>query len=308
MTSITPNIAFNAIQSTVLEDVTAFSSVPLWIQSTVNWLQRTNISVFYRTYKITTYINPRDAVLAGGAIYSGAKVLGLSHYLKIAIYIKCALELFEKYEKLSETFHSLKDAYYFRYPAFKMKTWELENATIWPAFKIWWETSAVAYQKQIAKVIVCVWHLFVEIFKLGFYLRDLYLLTQNDPTIEFYACSDLANQLNQDCNDLEKNLSLVVEQFRSREALGNRLIRKIGFEKDMSTSINNFIKENPQLLKELNQQVEGFKEDSRTIFGTGAIRISIGKHRRRLISQERFVPYLGQPKVDQYFHKKHTRI
>ena len=203
------SLVYHSISSLALEEVKGGCNLPRWIYSSVHYLQQTHLLFFYRSYKITQYVNPRDAIFLGGALYTGSRLLGLSLYLKVALYIKCVLDLFERYDRLSEAYQNLIDAIYFTYPSCCVNEWDFEKERYSSSLKVWWQTTASPLKRQLGKTIRCAALFFIEIVKLSFYLRDLYLLTQNDATTQFYACSELADDLWNHCQNLEKNSLLI---------------------------------------------------------------------------------------------------
>ncbi len=306
MINFTPNISYTAIKEIALEEAHLNLNIPAWAIKAVEWLESFNISLIYHTYKITTYSNPRDAVVVGQVLRMGnvgASLLNLPIDVKTVIYVKCVLDLFERYEKLYETCQNLNDAFYANYSMYQVTEWDLEEVFTTPSLSIWWETSGSIYQQQIIKICVCVAAVLVEIVKLAFFMRDLYLLTQDDPTITFYAYTDLASDLNNHCASMQSNLLLVTEQLSSQEALGNRLLRKMGMESDISTIINQIMQDHPNTITGIGNHLTGFKENIRVIVETGEPSFEIGKNRPRILEQCRFVPYRGQAKVDKHFYK-----
>jgi|GEM_PF-4698939 len=297
MASISPSV----IKDVVLEDVYLQFPIHPYLHKTINILQSSNLFLYYRTYRITAYVNPRNAVIVGGVLHSGAWLLGMSEYLKLAIYIKCALDLFEKYEHLYESCQAFNDAIRFKYPMYHPLEWEAGSALRSPSMRFWWKTTIRSYRRQTVKVMKCAWNVFIEIFKFGFYLRDLYLLVQNDPNIEFYGCSELADDLMNHATKLENSLCLLSEQLTSHEALGNRLMQKMGMKSDLSVLIQKIKRENSAFLDEAVKQVKGGKEDLRSFIETGNVDWRNDLEKSNRIAKSRFIPYWGQSEVERIF-------
>lgn len=289
------------IKSTVLEEVNQNFSLPIYTfcHKVIDLVQSTNLFLYYRTYRLVAYI-PKEAVFVGGALHTGAWFFGLNQYLKVALYIKCTLELFNKYEQLYDSCEALTDAFTFRYPVYKAYDWDFTDTHIPPSLILQWQTVKI-YLHQLLKVVACAVKVLWEVFKIGLFLRDLYLLTQNDQTIEFYAYTDLVADVMNHCRDLKQNTLLLVDQLRSQEALGalgNRVLQKMGMGFEISTLINDLMNDNPEIFTKLNNSKKNAQEIARELFETGGTADFSGifqSEKRKIpqIPECRFIPFFG---------------
>jgi hypothetical protein len=299
-----PRIALNtpsAIKKLVLKEVKSKYSIPSPLLKVVDFIEKSNLFFFYHTYKLTTYVNPRDAVINGGVLYGGSKILEFLRcppYLKIAIYVKCAFDVLERYRLLHEACTNLKNAVQFKYPIYQPMEWDFKKNRISPSLAIWWNSTVKKYLQQTWKVIVCAMKVLWEAFKVGIFLRDLYLLTNGDSTVEFYAFTDLAENMGKYKDDSISNAKLLVEHLKSNESLANRLLIRLGSTDTVGNCIDAIFTKYPQILDELKEQAETFKENGRSLLERGQIDLS---GRTSILPECRYVPYVGQIEVDQFF-------
>ncbi len=289
------------IKYTVLEDVRSQYPIPSPLLKMVDFIEGTNLFLYYRTYTLTTYLNPRDAVITGAVLHSGAKILGFSEHVKKAIYILCAFNLLERYRQIYEAGVNLKAAMQFKHPMYHSMQWSFKENKTSPVLSIWWNVTVKKYQQQTWKVIVCAAKLFREIFKTAAFLTDLVLLTKGDPTIEFYAYTDLAENIGKYGSDLKSNVKLLVEHSRSNESLGNRLLSKLGISQNIGNIVDGIIRENPNVFAAVAEQVEGAKENVRGILERREINLMGGNDKPSILPISRIIPYSGQKEVDDYF-------
>lgn len=288
------------IKNTVLEDVQCQFSIPGPLIKLVDFVESSNLFLYYRTYRLTTYVNPGHAVITGGVLHSGAKFLGISSYVKVALYIKCAFDLLERYRHLHEACLQFKEAAQFKYPVYRPMNWDFTENAISPGLAIWWNITARKYIEQTWKVIVCAAIVLWEAFKTGIFLRDLYLLTKGDGTIEFYAYTDLAENLGRYGDELEKNAALLVEKLKSAESLGNRLLTKLEGTGTIAGIVEAVIAEFPKVFTGL-IHIDVAKENTRSLTDRYEISWSKGMDRPSKLPLCRYIPYCGQQGIDFHF-------
>lgn len=293
----------NLIKTVILEEVQFNVPIHASVLKIVDFIENSLLFTFAHTYKLTSYVNLRESIITGGALYGGSKVikfLGLPDFLKAAIYIKCGCELLERYIQIHQACETLNAALAFRYPAYQPMNWDFSRNPISPALAIFGET-VKGYVLQAWKITVCFLLVVWEVVKTGAFLRDLSLLTKGDPSVEFYAFTDLAANLDKTGENFGNNIKLAVEYFRSKEVLGNRLLASLGISKCLGVMIDEMVDKYPHVFVEVKEQVAGFKEDLRVILERGELNVAEGLDRQSSIPEDRFVPYVGQAEVDACF-------
>lgn len=291
-----------AIQEVALEYNTD-STLPHILHKGIDVLKKLNISFYSHTYSITNYVNPKISLGAGMILQKGGPLVGASKPLKIVLGIKCVSELAGRYEQLDEAYNDLNKAFYGLYPIYRTVEWNLKDQ-LFPAITIWWMTSVQNYREQTVKVIVCAIRLFKEMYKLSLFLTDLCLLAQNDPMLEFYGYSEFVDDLTNQGAQLANNIELLAEQLTSQEAIGNRLLAKLGMS-DTIESLANELGQQHGLLSVIQDQFTRAREDFRSVFERGAVDLSEGMDRPSCLPKSQFIPYIQiQEEVDELFRQQ----
>lgn len=283
--------ASSSIKETVLEYANERYSIPRPLLKVIGFLENSNIFLAYHINKIK---NPRAEALVGTALYYGPWLFGASDEFKLAIYIKCGLDCLKQYEKLDEAWVNLKQSTKFMYPTYRKVNVNLSKSKTSPGFAIWWNGTVKKNKDQIFKIISCAWRVFCELCNCSLVGRDLYMLTKGDPSIEFFAYTNLANDAAKYGASIKGNLKKIAEQLESHEGMGNRLMKKLGWEKNVAVLVSDLGKKFAKYEVHIDEQIKGFSEDFKMVEGKGDIDLTEGLGKPNILPKCRFMPWSGK--------------
>ena len=287
-----PSHIFNSINQVAVEELNHKRSLPPWVSRSLNKLQTPLIVIFFRAYQVSSFVNAKRAITLGATTYTAASFLGLSSYLKVFLLLNCAHTIFQQYEKVWLSLLVLKDEFLGEYPISNLSEWNLSTKYISPSQRVWWEREVLVILKKINSLAILTFKLMKELFLLVLYLRDLYLITNDELEASFMACSDLFDKVffspfgNVHAADEE-----IEAAFEVHQTFLDKLLASLNQQCGAVDFVTDFLSKHQSMVKFTKREVSQICEEARILVQSG--KVELAKPRVNKIVVQRYVPWLG---------------
>lgn len=304
---------FQAVRESIREELHTTHALPPLLDEAVNFFSKSHI--YYRTFKQVGIHNNAFQDLSKGhpAVYGAAlqlvgdyTTIG-SYAINVALVTKCALDLLREYRQLGENYQILRQAVNWQYPLYQPVTWKIEKEysteLVSTSHQLVLQVQFISFLRQTLKIACYAWDVFKQMFKLSMCLCDAYLLFNDDPQMRYEACTELVAEWDNYQLELKENQERMVEEIEKGAALTDRILNRLGVEKD-STFIIDQLRQTIEGLAEGTEEVlddiyDIAEETMDSIYVPGKITpfhidLSEGKIAKPTLPHGRFPPWAGQ--------------
>lgn len=302
---------FQAICDTIREECNS-DLLPPFLDVSIELFSKAHI--YYRIYKQTRMNQniARDPSQGNPAVYGAALQLASdyttigSYAVNIALVTKCTEDLLQEYRRLSEDYQRLRHTIDWQYPLYHSVDWKRKgnsNRLLSPSLSILWQIQIMGRVEQILKIIRCALDVFWQLFKLSMCLCDVYLLLDGDSQTRYTACTELVADWNDYQNQLKEDHKCLVEELEKGCDLADRILTRLGIEKDSDFIIDQLKQEIGKCAQETEQVLENLydraDETLDTVYIQGVItplhiNLTEGSATAPILPYDRFPPWAGQ--------------
>lgn len=303
---------YDTVHSIVKEDIAAKHPLPSFLHETVKTFNRSH--VYYRAYKMAGIYSKAAKSPAhghpaayGAALHLAADLTTIGSYaVNLALVAHIAQRLLVEYRSLSKAYQAYTSAVRWQYPVYPSLQYEKESKNkqkiLSPSLYSTWKIQIVAFFRQIGKVCRCALDVFWQAFKLAMILRDAQLLIEGDTQAHFEACTELVAEWDEFVIQLNEDKQRLLEELEKRGALADRILTKVGAEKNIRFVVDTFKDAFKDLLKPdgvIDNFIEAGKEGMDILNVPGkanllAINLDDGNVDPPLLPPSRYPPWGGK--------------